>query len=130
MADSILIIENEASLRRDLASAFSSAGFVTTTVSDYAEGSLQLDELNPDMVIVDEVLLDGDGMEICHQLHSNRSIPVILLGEDSNSDKWERVMKSGATDFYVVRPFSYQILVAIANIILRRCKARWQHTDR
>jgi len=123
MIDSILIIEGEPSLRGKLASALREAGFATASVPDYHEELLKLDEFKPDMVIVDETLPSGNGMEVCYQLHSTFGIPIVLLGEDSSDEVWERVMEAEA-DLYLIKPFSYRELVARMKAILRQYKAK------
>ena len=92
--DRILIIEGEPSLRRELASALTEAGFTVATVANFPEALLKLD-FNPDMVIVDEVLPGGDGIEACSQLHSAFGIPTILLGSDSSGEAWTRAVEAG-----------------------------------
>ena len=123
MTDSILIIEGEPNLRRELASALTEVGFTVVDVRDYPEALLKLDEFKPNMVIVDEVLPGGDGMEVCYQLHSTFGIPIVLLGEDSSDEMWERVMEAEA-DLYLIKPFSYRELAARVKAILRRYKAK------
>ena len=121
MPDSILIIEGEPNLRGELASALTEVGFTVVDVRDYPEALLKLDEFKPNMVIVDEVLPSGDGMEACSQLHSTLGIPVILLGKDCSEEVWERVMEAEA-DLYLIKPFGYPELVARIKAILRRYK--------
>ncbi len=123
MIDSILIIESEPTLRGELASALREAGFATASVPDYPEELLKLDEFKPDMIIMDEILPGGDGMEVCYQLRSTFGIPVVLLGEDSSDEMWERVMEA-EVDLYLIKPFSYRELVARVKAILRRYKAK------
>ena len=120
MTGSILIIESEPTLRRELASALGEAGFATASVPDYSESLLKL---KPDMIIMEETLPGGDGMEACFQLHSTLGIPVILLGEDCSEEVWERVMEAEA-DLYLIKPFGYPELVARVKAILRRYKAK------
>ena len=123
MTDSILIIEGEPNLRGELTSALTEVGFIVVDVRDYPEALLKLDEFKPNMVIVDEVLPGGDGMEVCYQLHSTFGIPIVLLGEDSSDEMWERVMEAEA-DLYLIKPFSYRELAARVKAILRRYKAK------
>ncbi len=106
MTDRILIIEGEPTLRRELASALIEASFVVADVPDYPQALLKLNGFNPDLVIVDEVLPSGDGMEACSQLRSTFGIPVILMGKDSSDKAWERAIQAGA-NFYLEKPFSY-----------------------
>jgi len=123
MTDSILIIGGEATLRSEIASALSEAGFAIATVPDYPETLFKQNGVKPDIVIMDEVLPSGDGMEACYQLHGAFDIPVILLGEDSSDEVWGRVIESGA-DLYLLKPVRYRELVARVKAILRRYKAR------
>ena len=123
MADNILIIEGDPVLRTGLTSALTEVGFVVANVPDYSESLLKLDEFKPDIVIMDEVLPGGDGMEVCYQLKSTFGIPVVLLGEDCSDEVWERVMEAEA-DLYLIKPFSYRELIARVKAILRRYKGR------
>ncbi|MBA7633836.1 Phosphate regulon transcriptional regulatory protein PhoB [subsurface metagenome] len=118
---SILIIEGEPNLRRECASALTEVSFTVADVRDYPEALLKLNEFKPDMVIVDESLLGRDGIEVCSQLRSTFGVPVVLLGEDSSDEMWERVMEA-EVDLYLVKPFSYRELVARVKAILRRYK--------
>jgi len=123
MADSILIIEGEISLRKELVSVLSQAGFTTADVSDYSEAYLRLDEVDPDIVIVDEVLQCRDGRDVCRRLRNNFGIPVILLGKDPSGKAYMRAVLAGA-DLYLRKPFSCLELAARVKVILRRYKAK------
>lgn len=122
MTDRILIIEPEPSLRKGLNSAFAEAGFAVDNAPDYSEGVVKIDEFKPDLIIMDVVLPGRHGMEACSELQDSFGIPVVLLGEDSSDEVWERVMEVGA-DLYEVKPFSYLPLVARVKAILRRYKS-------
>ena len=129
MTDRILIIEGEPISRSQITSALTEAGFMVVDVPDFPEAQLKLNEFKPDMVIMDAVLPGRDGMEACYQLTSTFGIPVVLLGEDSSDEVWERVMEAEA-DLYLVKPFSYPELVARVKAILRRYKASGQNITR
>ena len=123
MTDSILIIESEPTLRGELVSALREAGFVVVDVPDYLEALLKLDAFKPSLAILDEELPLVDGWEAGSQLHRALNIPVIVLGEDSSDEVWERMMEAEA-DLYLIKPFSYRELVARIKAILRRYKGR------
>lgn len=118
---SILIIEGELNLRRELTSVLTKAGFDIADVPDYPEALAKLDEFSPDIAIVDEVLPSGDGKQACSQLHNTFSIPVILMGKDSSGEAWMAAVEAGA-DFYFTKPSDHQELVARVKAILRRYK--------
>lgn len=124
MTDSILIIVSDATLRNELISALSEAGFTIAAVPYYSETLLKLDKFKPDMIIMDEALLSIDPVETCYQIRNTLDIPVVLLGEDSSDELWERVLEAGI-DHYQIKPFSYISLIARVKAILRRCKVRW-----
>ena len=119
MTDRILIIEAEASLSKELTSALDKAGFAVVDVPNFPEALLKLPQFKPDLVIMDAVLPDSDGMDACHRLRSILDIPIVLLGEDSSDEVWGKVMEADA-DLYLVKPFGYRELVARVKAILRR----------
>ncbi len=119
MADKILIIESEPSLARELVVAFTEAGFAVADVPDYPQALGKLDSFKPDTIVMDAVLPSRDGIEACSELHDTFGIPVVLLGEDSTDETWERVTEAGA-DLYQVKPCGYRSLVARVKAILRR----------
>jgi len=121
MTDRILVIGGDPSLRNELVSVFSEADFTVDNVSDYPEALSKLDESKPDIIVMDAVLPNRDGIEACSELHDTFGIPVVLLGEDSTDETWERVTEAGA-DFYQVKPCGYRSLVARVKAILRRYK--------
>jgi len=115
----ILVIENESSLSKELVSAFEEAGFSVVQVPDYPEALLRIEEFKPHIIVMEAAPPGRDGFEDCSKLRSTFRIPVVLLGEDSSDDTWERVMQADA-DLYQVKPFQHRPLVARVKAILRR----------
>ncbi len=121
MPNRVLIIESEPSVSKEIASTLSEAGFSVALASDYPEAMLKLDEFMPNMIIVGEVFPDRDGIEVCSQLRSTFSAPIILLGRDSSGKGWMKAVEAGA-DFYLRKPFSDLVLVTRVKAMLRRYK--------
>ena len=119
MTDSILIIEGEPTLRRELTSALSQASFAVADVPDYSEALLKLDEFKPNMIIMDKESAGIEGWTACSELREAHDVAIILMGKDSGSEAWMRAVEAGA-DFYLKKPFSYRELVARVKAILRR----------
>jgi len=119
VTDSILIIEGEPTLRRELTSALSQASFVVADVPDYFEALLKLDEFKPNMVIMDKESVGIEGWTACSQLRQAHDVAIILMGKDSGGEVWTRAVEAGA-DFYLKKPFSYRELPARVKAILRR----------
>jgi two-component system OmpR family response regulator len=125
MPDSILIIENDPGVRRDLASALVDAGFIIAAVPDYSTKLSELSHYKADLVIIDAMLPSVDGIEACQHIRSTYDIPVVLLGEDYSDEAWEKALQADAS-LYEAKPFSYRILVARMKAMLRRYKDRPQ----
>jgi len=123
MNSTILIVESEPLLRKALSLAFTQGGFSAIGVAHYQEALASLDELRPDIVIMDTALADKDGFEACSELRSRFKVPVVLLGEKPTITTWQRVMEVGA-DCYEVRNCAYPVLVARVRAILRRYQER------
>lgn len=121
MSDSILIIESNPSFQGALVSALSRANFEVAAASSYNEALFKIATFKPDMAIIDEVLPDINGMEACYKLHINLGIPVLLVGENYSDEVWEKVTEAYA-DGYLIKPFSFLVLVALIKAILRRYK--------
>jgi len=118
MTDSILIIEGEPTLRRELASILSRASFAVADVPDCSEALLKLDEFKPNMVIIDKESAGIEGWTACSELRQAHDVAIILMGKDSSGEAWMRAVEAGA-DFYLKKPFSYLVLVARVKAILR-----------
>ncbi len=119
MYDSILIIENNPILRRELVSVLSRANFEIAAVSNYNEAVFKIATFKPDIAIIDEVLPDINDMEACYKLHINLGIPVVIVGENYGDEVWKKVTEAYA-DCYLIKPISFLILIARIKAILRR----------
>ena len=121
MTYSILIIEDEPTLREKLALALTETVFKVTDISDYFEALWALSESKPDLLIMDEKLPQLDKWQACYWLHQTFDIPIVLLGRDSSDEAWTRAVQAGV-DFYLRMPFGNLELPARVKAILRRCK--------
>lgn len=118
-APRILVVDDHRKIREPLAVYLRRHAFEVRTTED-AAGMWQLLKTQPfDVVILDVLLPDGDGFELCHQLHRQSNIPVILLtARDTAADR-VRGLDLGADD-YLTKPFEPRELVARINSVLRR----------
>jgi two-component system response regulator RegX3 len=115
----ILLVEDEESIANPLVEALRREGF-DTAVSGTAGESLALAErVNPDLVLLDVMLPDGSGFEVCRELRARSRVPIIML--TARGEEADRVagLELGADD-YVVKPFSARELVARVRAVLRR----------
>jgi DNA-binding response OmpR family regulator len=118
----ILIVEDEESLLKLESILLSSKGYHVTGVMD---GKSALDEINarkPDLVVLDIMLPELDGFEVCKRIKENpetAGIPVVMLTAKKNSQDYARGMQVGA-DAYVTKPFkSAQVIELIEGLLSR-----------
>jgi len=116
---SILVIENEESFRDALQFMLAREGFQVSLAPNGAEGMKLFDAVRPDLVLLDLMLPEVSGTEVCKYIRSKSSTPVILLtAKDTEIDKVVG-LELGADD-YVTKPFSTPELLARIRAVLRR----------
>ena len=118
----LLITEDEADLARTLEYNFRQAGFDVTTTSRGREALRLAATQPPDLVLLDLMLPDLSGTEVCKQLKADpktRHIPVIMV--TARGEEVDRIVgfELGADD-YVTKPFSVRELILRAKAVLRR----------
>ncbi|MCU5772518.1 response regulator transcription factor [Erwiniaceae bacterium BAC15a-03b] len=115
----VLVVDDHRKIREPLAVYLRRQGFDVRTAENAAAMWLLLKQLSFEMVILDVMLPDGDGMVLCQQLQRRNNIPVILLTARDATDDRVRGLDLGADD-YVVKPFEPRELVSRINSVLRR----------
>lgn len=116
----VLIVEDEASIRRGLEDVFRYRGFEVTAVEDGTTGLSHALAQDWDLVVLDIMLPGVNGFAICEQLRqARREMPVLILTAKSDEDDIVRGFEAGADD-YITKPFSVRELAARANALLRR----------
>jgi len=119
----ILIIEDDASIRDGLTDTLRVKGYQVDAAVCGAEGLEQFRRQTPDLVILDLMLPDMEGFEVCRQLKATPSIdvPVIILTAKGQELDRVRGLEMGADD-YVTKPFSLLELIARISAVLRRSR--------
>ncbi|HEY6047623.1 MAG TPA: phosphate regulon transcriptional regulator PhoB [Sphingomicrobium sp.] len=118
----LLVVEDDRPIAELLKHHFSSAGFTVTTTTDGDEALILIDEIKPDLVLLDWMIEGTSGIEVCRRLRRSAhtaKLPVIMLTARGEEDDRVRGLETGADDF-VAKPFSPKELVARANALLRR----------
>jgi two-component system response regulator RegX3 len=115
----ILIVEDEDSIAQPLAAALEREGYATRITGSAPEAVALAADLRPDLVLLDVMLSDGSGLDVCRELRMHSKVPIIML--TARGDETDRVvgLELGADD-YVVKPFSARELVARIRAVLRR----------
>src|SRR4030081_1309692 len=115
----VLIVDDEAMIRRSLRAGFELQGFVVDEAVTGAE-AIRSARLKPrDLITVDLGLPDMDGAEIVKHLRSWSNVPLIVLSVRANESEKVRLLELGADD-YVVKPFGMAELLARARAAMRR----------
>jgi two-component system response regulator RegX3 len=115
----ILLVEDEASIVRPLADALSREGFEPHVAGTVAEAIELGRRIEPDLVLLDLMLPDGSGFDVCRELRRSSDVPIVML--TARGDEADRVvgLELGADD-YVVKPFSAREVIARIRAVLRR----------
>jgi two-component system OmpR family response regulator len=118
-APSLLLVDDEATLREPLAEYLSRQGFAVSEADSAARARTVLRDATPDLVLLDIMMPGEDGLSLCRHLVEARDIPVILL--TAKGEATDRIvgLEIGADD-YVVKPFEPRELVARIRSVLRR----------
>jgi DNA-binding response OmpR family regulator len=122
MADAtIVIVEDEAAIAGALAARLRAEGFAVEVAHDGITGVQLCERIAPDLVVLDVMLPDLDGLEVCRRIQRQRPLPVLMLTAlDSEADLLTG-LESGADD-YMTKPFSQRELVARVRALLRRAQ--------
>ena len=115
----VLIVEDEESLADPLAFLLRKEGFEATVVADGPSALAEFERVGADIVLLDLMLPGMSGTDVCKQLRSRSSVPVIMVtARDSEIDKVVG-LELGADD-YVTKPYSARELIARIRAVLRR----------
>jgi two-component system KDP operon response regulator KdpE len=116
---SVLVCDDEPQILRALKVVLREAGFEAVGAETAQEAVDAAAVRSPDAAIVDLVLPDGDGVEVCAQLRSWSEMPILVLSAIGEEEQKVRALEAGADD-YVTKPFGPKELVARLRAALRR----------
>ena len=120
----VLIVEDEPAQREVLSYNLEAEGFRTTKAETGDEALLMVAEEAPDVIVLDWMLPELSGIEVCRRLKSRpetRDVPIIMLSARSEEIDRVRGLETGADD-YVVKPYSVAELIARVKGQLRRVR--------
>lgn len=120
----VLVVEDEPAQREVLAYNLGAEGFAVLTAATGAEAELVVAETPPDVILLDWMLPEVSGIELCRRFKSRvetRGIPVVMLSARGEEVDRVRGLETGADD-YVVKPYSMVELMARLRVQLRRVR--------
>ncbi len=119
MARTILVVDDEPTLRETLADGLEAEGFRVVVAADGREALSRFRAERPDLVVLDLMLPELSGVEVCRIIRAESPVPILMLtAKDSELDKVVG-LELGADD-YVTKPFSLRELIARIRALLRR----------
>jgi two-component system, OmpR family, KDP operon response regulator KdpE len=117
----VLVCDDELQILRALRVVLKDAGFEVVATATAQEALDTASVHPPQAAIIDLVLPDGDGVDVCRQLREWSDMPILVLSAVGEEAEKVRALNAGADD-YVTKPFSPAELVARLNAVLRRAK--------
>ena len=121
----VLVVEDEAALATMLRYNLEKQGFRVEEAADGQEALTRIAETQPDLVLLDWMLPQMSGIEVCRQIRrrsSTRDLPVIMVTARTEDQDAVRGLNTGADD-YITKPFSMESLLARMRALLRRTNA-------
>jgi two-component system, OmpR family, response regulator RegX3 len=118
----ILLVEDERPLREALADALGAEGFTVEQAATGASGLAAFRARTPDLVLLDLMLPEMSGVEVCRAIRTNSSVPIIMVTAKASETDRIAGLNLGADD-YVTKPFSSRELTARIRAVLRRSGA-------
>ncbi len=121
MAQTILIVDDDAHIREVISVALTQAGHIVVGAANGVEGLAAVTTHSPALVVLDVGMPEMDGLEMCREIRKTSELPVLFL--TARDDEIDRIVgfEVGGDD-YVTKPFSPRELVARVRAILKRAK--------
>lgn len=115
----ILLVDDEVLITDSLSYSLQREGFEVSSVTDGAQALKAVAEFEPDLIVLDLILPDMSGFEVCRRLRTTSTTPVIML--TARTEEIDRILglEVGADD-YLPKPFSFRELLARIRAMLRR----------
>ena len=117
----ILVVEDELLTRRTLEELLRREGFSVTTSGTVAEALAEVNRRAYDLILLDLVLPDGDGLECCARIRQRHRMPIVILSTKRQLGDRVAGLDHGADD-YIVKPFEPEEIVARVRAQLRRAQ--------
>ena len=115
----VLVVDDDAHIRDVVCFALRREGFDVFEASTGHTAIEQFEDLQPDLIVLDVLMPEGDGIAVCEQVRRSSRIPIIFLSsKDAETDRIKGL--DGGGDDYVTKPFSVRELVARVKAQLRR----------
>jgi two-component system alkaline phosphatase synthesis response regulator PhoP len=124
MKENILLVDDEEALRSSLSTRLRGEGYLVDTAANASEGFAKATSLPFDLIILDLMLPDGNGLDVCQSIRSaGIATSIIVLSARHQTTEKVVALRLGADD-YVTKPYKSAELVARIQVLLRRVPTR------
>ncbi|APH13256.1 response regulator [Clostridium sporogenes] len=121
MKETILVIDDEVKIIEVIKLYLENEGYTVIQATSGIEALKKQSEFNPDLLILDLMLPDISGENVCERIRKESEVPIIMLTAKSSEDSILNGYSIGSDD-YITKPFSPKQLVAKVNAVLKRVK--------
>ena len=119
MTIKLLVIDDDTAVTDLLSLLLKSQGFEVHATNNSAEGLSMIRELEPDLVVLDLMMPEMDGWEVCRSVRQFSQVPIIILSALNDPSMIASVLDAGADD-YLTKPTPSRVLVAHINRLAKR----------
>jgi len=114
-----MIIDDNEQLQNELGNMLFNNGYLVTKIKEFNNISSQVENNNPDLILLDINLPNEDGFKICTEIRSFSKVPIIFItSRDTNVDELMGITLGG--DDFITKPYNTQILLARISSLLKR----------
>ena len=121
MPPAVLVVDDELLMRRTLQNLLETEGFAVTTAGTMTEALGEVNRRAYDLILLDLILPDGDGIECCGRIRERHRMPIVILSTRRQLEDRVAGLETGADD-YIVKPFEPAEVVARVRAQLRRAQ--------
>jgi len=117
----VLVVEDELQMRRFLRASMSAHGYRVAEAATASDAVAMATSRNPEVILLDLGLPDGDGIELTRQLRGWSRVPIIIISARGRDDDKVAALDAGADD-YLTKPFAVNELLARVRVALRHAR--------
>ena len=115
----VLVVEDEESYQEALKVGLTVEGFVVVSATTLSQARALIETTKPDLILLDVMLPDGSGLDLCREICETKKIPVIMVSARTEELDIVLGLEIGAAD-YVTKPYRLRELIARMRVVLRR----------
>jgi two-component system response regulator VicR len=115
----VLVIDDDAAMTDILNYHLTAGGMEVKVVNDGRNGLDSINDFNPNLILLDLLMPELDGWDVCRAIKSKFEIPIIILSAVDNPTRIAEALDAGADD-YLIKPVSSESLIAHINNLVRR----------